>query len=113
MKLVKYFWILSFIYYFNALAGHFPINPGFSNSDDRHPSKDYWYQKSRLFADLMSKKLLFLKPNSNKTGVGEHDNVRDLVDSNINPLFRSVIEIHEKGLSSSHLELDYWTGYFW
>ncbi|MFI5390687.1 MAG: hypothetical protein ACHQYQ_04940 [Bacteriovoracales bacterium] len=109
MNLIKYFLIFSIIYFFNAFANHFQIR----NSDNEILIKDYWYQKSRFFTELMDEKLLFLKPNSDQTAIGVHDNARSLVDSNINPLFTSVKEIHEKGLSSSHLDFDYWTGYFW
>ncbi len=113
MNLLKYLLVFSFIYYFNASASYFPINPPLQNSDNNILIPDYWYQKSRLFNDVMDKKLLFLKPNSNKIEIGEYDNVRDLVDSNIGQLVISVTGIHEKGLSSAHLEIDYWTGYFW
>jgi hypothetical protein len=109
MNSVRYFLVFSIIYYFNALA----ITPGIQNSDNQILSEDYWYQKSQLFNDIMDKKLLFLKPNSNKAAIGEIEKARDLVDSNISPLTTSVKEIHEMGLSSSHLDIDYWTGSYW
>jgi hypothetical protein len=113
MNSVRYFLVFSIIYYFNGWAGHFPITSGIQNSDDQILLEDYWYQKSQLFNDIMDKKFLFLKPNSNKTSIEESDYARHLVDINIAPLTTSVKEIHEMGLSSSHLDFDYWTGYFW
>jgi hypothetical protein len=112
MNLVKYFLIFSLLYYFNASASLFPINSGIENSENNVLINDYWYQKARLFNDLMDKKLLFLKPNTNKTAFDIYDNARDIVDSQIK-LSTSVTEIHELGLSSSHLDFEYWTGYFW
>ena len=108
MYLIKYFLIFSIIYYFNASASDLP-----QITDEKNLIKDYWYQKSRLFTELMDEKLLFLKPDSDQTAIGVYDNARSLVDKNITPLFTSVLEIHEKGLSASQLELDYWTGYIW
>ena len=113
MNLVKYFLIFSIIYYFNAFAGNFPITPRIQNSDNQILSEDYWYQKSRFFTEIMDEKLLFLIPNSDQTAIGVVDNARTLVDKNITPLFTSVIEIHEKGLSKSQLDLEFWTGSFW
>lgn len=49
----------------------------------------------------------------NKAVIQPIDQVRDLVDDEIQQLLTSTFEIHKRGLSKFKLEPIYWTGYFW